>query len=68
MVSHKRERQRGISHSWRKKAYKDGRQRLEGDATASQGTLAATGSWKRHRVDFPLEPLEGVREDTLVQD
>lgn len=39
-----------------KKVYKDGGRGWR-DATASQGTLAATGSWKRHRVDFPLEPL-----------
>ena len=43
-----------------KKACEDGGRDWR-DATTSQGTLAATRSWKRHRMDFPLEPLEGVR-------
>ena len=33
---------------------------LETGVATPQGTLAATRSWRRHRTDPPLDPLEGA--------
>lgn len=39
----------------------DHRRRNWSDVATSQGSPAATGSWKRQRTDYPLEPLGGAQ-------